>query len=159
MAKFLIMIFTAAALLTVFALTKNQKIAINNGTFSFDDYRKAHDEKVDLVEQLAEQKHAGAKHEAEAEAPAFKVVLETEEEKSGQASYEKRCVVCHGKMGEGKKSQNAPKLGGQFAWYVIKQLTDMKDKRRINKVMDPYLKPLSDKDFKELSAYIAKLPW
>lgn len=161
MAKFLIIIFTASTLIFVFSLVKNQKLPINNKNFNFEEYKKAHDEKHDLLEKMALQKDG---HAVEAEADAEKtqvvqIVLDTEEQKNGQASYEKRCVVCHGKMGEGKKSQNAPKLGGQYDWYVYNQLTAMKEKRRINKVMDPYLKPLSDKDFKELSAYIAKLPW
>jgi cytochrome c553 len=160
MAKFLIILSIASALIFVSSLVKNQKLPINNSNFNFEEYKKAHEEKNEILEKMALQHAGGVSAEAEPEkAVEVKIVLETEEEKNGQVSYDKRCVVCHGKMGEGKKSQNAPKLGGQYDWYVYSQLVAMKEKRRINKVMEPYLKPLSDKDFKELSAYIAKLPW
>jgi cytochrome c553 len=160
MAKFLIILSIASALIFVSSLVKNQKLPINNSNFNFEEYKKAHEEKNEILEKMGLQHAGGVSAEAEPEkAVEVKIVLETEEEKNGQVSYDKRCVVCHGKMGEGKKSQNAPKLGGQYDWYVYSQLVAMKEKRRINKVMEPYLKPLSDKDFKELSAYIAKLPW
>ena len=73
------------------------------------------------------------------------------------AGLYKKCVVCHGKAGEGKRSQKAPRIGGQFEWYLYKSLKDMKSKVRKNDVMMPYIKDLSDSDFKDLSAYISKL--
>ena len=86
------------------------------------------------------------------------VVLDTPQLTHGSELY-KACVVCHGKRGDGKKSQNAPKIGGQMQWYIEKQLTDMKSGARVNKVMMPYLKKLEGNDFKDLAAYISKLPW
>ncbi|PIK13994.1 c-type cytochrome [Halobacteriovorax sp. JY17] len=86
------------------------------------------------------------------------VVLDTPQLVHGSEVY-KTCVVCHGKRGEGKKSQKAPHIGGQLDWYIEKQLVDMKSGARVNKVMEPYLKKLEAQDFKDLAAYISKLPW
>ena len=69
----------------------------------------------------------------------------------------KKCIQCHGKQGEGKKSQKAPKLSGQYDWYITKQLVMMKDGSRINKAMNPYLKNLDKKEFEDLAAYIKTL--
>jgi cytochrome c553 len=73
------------------------------------------------------------------------------------ASLYKKCIVCHGKNGEGKRSQKAPKIGGQYDWYLFQQLKDIKSMVRKNDVMMPYVKKLSDQDFKDLSAYISLL--
>ena len=73
------------------------------------------------------------------------------------ASLYKKCIVCHGKSGEGKRSQKAPRIGGQFDWYVYQQLKDIKSMVRKNDAMMPYVKNLSDQDFKDLSAYISSL--
>lgn len=32
------------------------------------------------------------------------------------------CTACHGPTGQGNQAMNAPKLAGQEAWYVIKQM-------------------------------------
>ena len=85
------------------------------------------------------------------------VVLDTPELERGSKLYAK-CIVCHGRKGEGKKAQNAPKLGGQHAWYIENQLAAMKSGERINKVMLPYLKKLGAQEFKDLGIYISKLP-
>ena len=70
-----------------------------------------------------------------------------------------QCIACHGKGGEGKASQKAPHIGGQYDWYIEKQLTDMKSGARINAAMMTILKGLSPQDMKDVSAYAAKLPW
>ena len=70
-----------------------------------------------------------------------------------------QCIACHGKGGEGKASQKAPHIGGQYDWYIEKQLTDMKAGARINVAMNPILKGLSPEDMKAVAAYVTKLPW
>ena len=71
----------------------------------------------------------------------------------------KQCISCHGKSGEGKKANKAPKIGGQMDWYVEKQLSDMKSKIRVNKNMATVVSKLSVEDIKDLSVFISKLPW
>ena len=75
----------------------------------------------------------------------------------GEALY-KQCVACHGMKGEGNSAQKAPRLKGQYDWYLVTQLENMKAKKlRKNAVMDPFLAKLSAQDMKDLAAFISKL--
>lgn len=74
----------------------------------------------------------------------------------GQELYG-RCVLCHGNNGEGKPSQNAPRIAGQYEWYILKALNDFKSGERENPQMMPYIKKLSQSDFEDLAAYISQL--
>ncbi|MBT6326693.1 MAG: cytochrome c [Bdellovibrionales bacterium] len=76
--------------------------------------------------------------------------------------FKKKCVSCHGKQGEGKKSQKAPRIGGQYEWYIESQINDIKSKKRTNgstKKMVTFVKKLKDEEIKALSKYIAGLEW
>ncbi len=97
--------------------------------------------------------------EAPAEVKAeFVVELNTPELENGHKVYAK-CVVCHGQSGEGKAAQKAPRIAGQFDWYVEKQLSDMKSGARINDLMTSIVKGLSEQDIKDVSSYVSKFPW
>ncbi len=74
------------------------------------------------------------------------------------AKLYKRCVLCHGQRGQGKRSQKAPAIGGQYGWYVESVIVAMQKGERINKLMNPYIKKLSTQDIQDLAAYISKLP-
>ena len=76
----------------------------------------------------------------------------------GQALY-KKCISCHGASGEGKKSMKAPKLAGQFDWYLVDQLNSFKSLKRKNTKMYPFIKNLNEQDFKDLAAYLSSLKW
>lgn len=77
--------------------------------------------------------------------------------KKGEELY-KQCILCHGDKGDGNPAQKAPRISGQYDWYVLKQLQDMKaGKTRKNAVMNPFLAKLSEQDMKDLAAYISKL--
>ncbi|HZW13014.1 MAG TPA: c-type cytochrome [Noviherbaspirillum sp.] len=65
------------------------------------------------------------------------------------------CVGCHGAAGNSTIPQN-PKLSGQHAEYVIKQLADFKTPQRNNPVMSGIAKGLSDEDMKNVAAYLEK---
>lgn len=86
------------------------------------------------------------------------VELTTPELQNGHDLYQ-RCIVCHGKEGEGKSSQDAPAIGGQHEWFIASSLKAMKSGERENVIMDPYLKPLSSSDMDDLAVYLSKLPW
>jgi len=92
------------------------------------------------------------------EAPVVLVELSTPQLQSGSALY-KKCMVCHGNRGQGKAGQKAPSIGGQHDWYLETQIANMRDGKRINKAMNPYVKKLSDQDIKDLAHYISKLPY
>ncbi|RJF99714.1 c-type cytochrome [Noviherbaspirillum saxi] len=65
------------------------------------------------------------------------------------------CVACHGAAGNSTIAQN-PKLAGQHAEYLAKQLADFKTPQRNNPVMTPLSKALSDEDMKNIAAYLDK---
>lgn len=80
---------------------------------------------------------------------------------NGKVLYTK-CVSCHGRGGEGNKSQKAPMIGGQYDWYLESQIKNIRDKKRVNAntpKMHPFVKDLSDKEIKDLSAYVQTLSW
>jgi cytochrome c553 len=77
------------------------------------------------------------------------------------AKLYKKCITCHGKDGMGKKSQKAPMIAGQYDWYIVSQIESIISKKRFNnnaKKMYPFVKNLSDKEIKDLAAYISTLP-
>ncbi|GAB4016256.1 MAG: hypothetical protein Fur0010_15930 [Bdellovibrio sp.] len=124
--------------------------------FDFEKARSLHEKKIEELEKLTAPKEVAKVQEVKKEGPL--VELTTPELQRGSELY-KKCIACHGVAGEGKKAQNAPKIGGQYDWYVTLQINNMKNKVRINKVMDPYVSRLSEQDMKDLGTYISKLPW
>lgn len=78
----------------------------------------------------------------------------------GSKLYSK-CISCHGKEGLGKKSQKAPLIAGQYDWYLVSQITAIKNEVRATKnaqKMYPHVKNLSDEDIADLAEYISSLP-
>ena len=74
----------------------------------------------------------------------------------GKNLYSK-CIQCHGDKGQGNKEMSAPRIGGQYDWYIYSSLVDFKSGARENVEMQPYIKNLGEKDFKDLAAYIATI--
>lgn len=63
------------------------------------------------------------------------------------------CIACHGAQGNSTIGQN-PKLAGQYAAYLDKQLTEFKTGARHSVIMGPLAKQLSAADIQNLSAYM-----
>ncbi|HWW06872.1 c-type cytochrome [Collimonas sp.] len=63
------------------------------------------------------------------------------------------CVTCHGAAGASTISVN-PKLGGQHAEYIHKQLTNFQGADRNNPIMSPLAKVLTDDEMKNIAAYL-----
>jgi len=76
---------------------------------------------------------------------------------AGKKTYQAHCVLCHSEDGSGNPDQQAPMLKGQHDWYLLSQLIAFKAKIRSNEKMYPYIKDLSEQDFKNLAAYISTL--
>jgi cytochrome c oxidase subunit 2 len=84
---------------------------------------------------------------------------------AGKALYA-TCAACHGAGGEGNLAMNAPKLGGQGAWYLERQLRQFKlgargthDKDVFGKMMAPMAATLADDTaIADVVAYIGTLP-
>lgn len=68
-----------------------------------------------------------------------------------------QCVTCHGDQAQGLKEKNAPLLAGQEEWYTLSQLTAFKNGTRKNEVMLPFIKDLTEQDFKDVAEYIKLL--
>ncbi len=64
------------------------------------------------------------------------------------------CAACHAADGNSVISLN-PKLAGQHADYLLKQLSNFKDGSRTNSVMAPQVANLSTDDMKNLAHYFS----
>lgn len=67
------------------------------------------------------------------------------------------CVSCHGAAGASTIAQN-PKLAGQHAAYLYKQLMNFKGPDRKQAVMTTYAMMLTDEEMKNIAAYLDKQP-
>ncbi len=67
------------------------------------------------------------------------------------------CAGCHGPSGH---SQNPvwPKLAGQHAFYIEKELHDFQNKKRNNATMAPMAAGLNDVDIENIAAFFASVP-
>ena len=66
------------------------------------------------------------------------------------------CAGCHGADGN-SANPTWPKLAGQHASYIAKQLADFKGKKRSDMLMSAQATGLSDQDMADLAAYYSKL--
>ncbi|WNW12673.1 c-type cytochrome [Pseudomonas sp. DTU_2021_1001937_2_SI_NGA_ILE_001] len=64
------------------------------------------------------------------------------------------CGACHGPDGN-SAAGNFPKLAGQGERYLLKQLREIKDNKRIVLEMTGLLAPLNDQDLADLAAWYA----
>jgi cytochrome c553 len=65
------------------------------------------------------------------------------------------CVACHGLDGRGDGSAAFPRLTGQSAWYMFKQLADYASGSRPNPIMSPIASALSLAEMEDVAAYYA----
>jgi len=77
----------------------------------------------------------------------------------GRALYEKQCLECHGKNGEGDKAKFYPVIAGQHYKYLLRQMTEIRDghRRNANPDMVKAIKPYTDDMLVAISAYQASL--
>jgi len=68
-----------------------------------------------------------------------------------------KCFICHGADGE-SSSPVFPRLAGQSAGYLARQLADYKSGRRRSSAMDTMVDDLSPADFKALGTFFASRP-
>lgn len=64
------------------------------------------------------------------------------------------CQTCHGMDGLSKLPE-APNLAGQVEPYLVKALTEYRDGRRSNAIMNVVAKGLSDAEIADLAAFYA----
>ena len=68
-----------------------------------------------------------------------------------------KCFICHGIAGE-TSSQAFPRLAGQHAKYLARQLADFQSGRRKSGTMQPMVEGLTSSDFDALGAYFESRP-
>lgn len=88
---------------------------------------------------------------------AFALLLGTtaawaDDDKRAEEIVQGKCFVCHGVDGE-SSSPVFPRLAGQHARYVERQLADYKSGRRKSSAMQPMVEDLTPADFKALGIY------
>jgi len=66
------------------------------------------------------------------------------------------CQVCHGKDGR-STNPTYPRLAGQHAAYIEKQMHDFKTKKRIDPVMNEMAPSMSDRDIADIAAYFQSI--
>ena len=67
------------------------------------------------------------------------------------------CAACHGPDGN-SPAPTFPKLAGQHADYLAKQLAEYKSGERQNATMNGMAAALSEQDIADLAAYYSSLP-
>lgn len=77
----------------------------------------------------------------------------------GQTSFEP-CQGCHRKDASGRTSGAYPRLSGQHATVLIKQIADIRAARRINPKMEPYVvdHALTPFEMADIAVYLQGLP-
>ncbi len=158
MTRLIVFLSVLTALVLALVLFSYKSLPVSNEKFNVTKVAESYHHQAALVETLLAPKEKVVEAEVEVKEYAPVVELDTPQLVSGHKLYT-QCISCHGKGGEGKTSQKAPFIGGQFDWYIEKQLVDMKSGARVNLVMNPILKGLKPQDIKDLAAYVSKLPW
>lgn len=67
------------------------------------------------------------------------------------------CAACHGALGEGGASAGFPRLAGQPAFYLARQLRGYADGRRQHDVMTPIARSMTAEQIEAVAAYYAAL--
>src|SRR5271170_2519080 len=68
------------------------------------------------------------------------------------------CEACHGAHGEGMAAAHVPRLAGQSADYLLKQLDDYADGTRDSPIMANFAKALSKEQRARFAARYASMP-
>ena len=105
-------------------------------------------------EELQEKLWPSGLHTTRLTAPSWRYSLAV----AGSEAYAS-CAVCHGTDGAGRSDGTFPRLAGQHASVVMKQIRDMQEGRRGNPIMTSHLRLLTDpSEIADLAAYIETLP-
>jgi cytochrome c553 len=85
------------------------------------------------------------------------LVVRAQDLARAQEIVQGKCFLCHGADGE-SSSPVFPRLAGQHAAYVARQLADYKSGRRKSDTMRPMVDDLSPDDFATLGRYFESRP-
>lgn len=156
MPRLLVFIGFCGVLAFFFSLKSFKKIPVTN-------------EKIDVAAMELALKEKNSGHEKKEEKKVIsktitvggqEVVLKSQEAINGHAIYFEKgqCFTCHGDRAQGLPEKNAPYLAFQYDWYIETQLKNFKSGERSNPDMIPYIKDLTEEDFKNVAAFLSQLP-
>lgn len=79
----------------------------------------------------------------------------------GAAIYQADCAACHGKDGEGDERKEVPRLAGQHAAYLARQIYDAVDARRpaLARSHRRRLAPLTFEEVLGVTDYLSRIGW
>lgn len=79
----------------------------------------------------------------------------------GAAIYGAQCASCHGLQAEGNDAKEIPRLSGQHAAYLARQIYDAVDGRRppLSKTHGKTFKPLVFEEVLGLTDYLSRIGW
>lgn len=79
----------------------------------------------------------------------------------GEAVYQQKCAVCHGKSGEGDNSKFYPRLQGQHYGYLKRELEFVQDgfRKNADPAMLVQLKTLSPEQIDAVADYLSRLSY
>jgi len=63
-----------------------------------------------------------------------------------------QCIACHGPMGK-SATDLFPNLSGQRYDYLVNQMRNLKSGKRINAIMNPIMKNISDEDIQTIARF------
>lgn len=71
------------------------------------------------------------------------------------------CAGCHGPTGQGNAAKAVPRLGGQHYAYLMRQMYDAVDGRRLNldRVHKKEIAPLDFEQVRAVSDYLSRVEW
>ncbi len=158
MTRLTVFLSVLTGLILILVLYTFKGFPVSNEKFDLNKTEAAYVAHQELIKEVTAPKEVEAVGEVAEVEYAPVVDLSTPQLVAGNKIFS-QCIACHGKGGEGKTSQKAPHIGGQYDWYIEKQLTEMKSGARVNAAMMPILKGLSPQDMKDVAAYVTLLPW
>jgi cytochrome c553 len=79
----------------------------------------------------------------------------------GRGIYEANCQSCHGRDAEGDASRGVPRLAGQHYGYLMRQMYDAVDGRRLTlpRLHSQRIEPLDFEQVRAISDYLARVGW
>lgn len=79
----------------------------------------------------------------------------------GRMIYQGRCASCHGENGEGNGAKEVPRLAGQHAAYLSRQIYDAVEHRRpaLSATHAARLKPLTFEGVLGVADYLSRIGW
>lgn len=77
----------------------------------------------------------------------------------GKSTYNKHCIQCHGKQGEGDPLNAYPLIQGQHYNYLVRQLRWIQNgvRRNANREMVERLKHLNTRELEALADYVSRM--